>query len=194
VFRRHSASLCATVRMLLGKQAGCEDVVADVFVRFWMAPSNFDPERGSQLGYLRLQAKSRSVDLLRCEASRRRRETNDQRDKGRVDGDVDSALITLETGQTLRNAVDLLPPAERAAVQLAFYDGLTYQAVALYLNVPEGTAKSRIRTGLRRLRRGGDLCALAGGDGPAATEAPPISPECGAPFARQPPSGGRVPS
>lgn len=63
LYRRHSESVSATTRRMLGKGPTCEDVVADVFISLWRSPEKFDPDRGSLLGYLRMKAKGRSVDI-----------------------------------------------------------------------------------------------------------------------------------
>ena len=156
LYRRHWASVAATVRTVLGNGAECDDVVADVFVGIWMSPT-FDTARGSLLGFLRLRAKCHSIDVVRAETSRKRREQGGlsaERDPGE---DVDSAFLAVETAAALRRAVGLLPAAERQAIQLAFYDGMSYRAVALHLNLPQGTVKSRIRRGLQRLRHTSDV-------------------------------------
>ena len=154
VFRRHFASVTTTVRMVLGRATMGDDIVADVFVKFWVSPTLFDPDRGSLLGFLRLQAKYQSIDVLRSETSRRRRENlicNVHTDES--DNTLDAFVISAEIGRSLRKAVELLPASERDAIDLAFYNGMTYRAVACKLGIPEGTAKARIRGGLRRLRQ-----------------------------------------
>jgi len=157
LFRRHCASVTATVRMLMGNVTAADDVVADVFVKFWVSPTLFDPERGSLLSFLRLQARTHSIDIVRSEMSRRRRE-NTTLSAGISLGDDStvSSVMFADTARSLRNAVELLPPGECEAIMLAFYSGMTYRAVGRRLGVPEGTAKSRIRSGLRRLRQNSD--------------------------------------
>jgi RNA polymerase sigma factor (sigma-70 family) len=151
LYRRHRASVAATTRMTLGPQSSCDDVVAEVFVRLWLAPEGFDPARGSLLSFLRLKAKSRSIDVLRSETSRTRRQDADRYGGHRPEPDVDSRLVATETATELRRAVASLQPGEAEAIQLAYFEGMSYIAVASYLNVAEGTVKSRIRRGLRRL-------------------------------------------
>jgi RNA polymerase sigma-70 factor (ECF subfamily) len=153
--RRHLGSVTAVTRMILGNRSNCEDVVAEVFLGFWLAPQKFDPERGTVLAYLRLMARGRSIDLVRSETSRQRRERS--RDITVPDHDPDAAMIDAEASHELRTALDLLPADERVPIELAFFSGLTYGAVADHLKLPEGTVKSRIRRGLRRLELSDDL-------------------------------------
>jgi RNA polymerase sigma-70 factor, ECF subfamily len=152
LFVRHSASVAAVARMVLGAaNSGSDDVVAEVFTALWSAPDKFDPDRGSLLGFLRLRARGRSIDLLRGESSRYRREQHDASAR-RSSPAIDARLETEELGDALRHAVSRLPEGERMAIELAYFEGMTYRAVAYQLDVPEGTVKSRIRSGLQRLR------------------------------------------
>jgi RNA polymerase sigma factor (sigma-70 family) len=138
--------------MILGNSPAIEDVVAEVFVAFWMAPEKFDAGRGSLLGFLRLKAKGRSIDMVRSESSRRRRETNERAITTDVPVECDQETCFNPNGHVLlHHAVSLLPAIEREPICLAYFDGMTYTAVADYLSLPEGTVKSRIRSGLRRL-------------------------------------------
>lgn len=166
VFRRHSASVAAAVRMILGNGPACDDIVADVFIEYWVSPTSFDPARGSLLSFLRLRARGRSIDLLRSETSRRRREIGDLCAPRASEPNIDSALLASEVTGALHNALALLPAAEREALQLAFFDGMTYRAVALRLGVAEGTVKSRIRRGLRRLRLASEVRTPFAADAP----------------------------
>ena len=156
--RRHLAPVTAVARMILGNRSSCEDVVAEVFVGFWLAPEKFDSQRGTVLAYLRLMARGRSIDLIRSDTARRRREVT--KDVGVPDHDADAAMIDAEAAGELRAALALLPADERIPIELAFFRGMTYGAVALRLELPEGTVKSRIRRGLRRLELSDNLGVL----------------------------------
>jgi RNA polymerase sigma-70 factor (ECF subfamily) len=151
LYRRHSRSVAAAARMILSNDARCEDVVAEVFVSLWFHPEKFDPSRGTLLAFLRLRAKGRSIDIVRTETARRRREERDRVHVASLD-DVDAGILSSEGAVAIRNALDLLPLSEREPIYLAFFSGMTYQAVAARLKLPEGTVKSRIRSGLRHLQ------------------------------------------
>jgi len=153
--RRHLGSVTVASRMIIGNRSSCEDVVAEVFVGFWLAPDKFDAQRGTVLAYLRLMARGRSIDLVRSDTARRRRELT--RDVAVLEHDADAAMIDAEAAGELRTALALLPAEERTPIELAFFRGMTYGAVAEQLDLPEGTVKSRIRRGLRRLEMSDDL-------------------------------------
>jgi RNA polymerase sigma-70 factor (ECF subfamily) len=152
--RRHAGSVRAVVRMILGREDPCEDVVAEVFVRLWFAPEKFNPNRGTVLGYLRMSARARSIDLIRTESARRRREDMGRERPDPFADEVATGFGLSETNLAVRESVALLPPAERDPINLAFFSGLTYKQVAIELGLPEGTVKSRVRKGLARMRNG----------------------------------------
>lgn len=151
-YRRHAGAVFGLAKRLLLDQAKAEDVVQEVFLRIWNQPERFDPERGSLRSYLLAQTHGRSVDMLRSDASRRRREDRDAREAAQAGYDIDREVWDLSLASHVREALAVLLPAERAAIELAYFGGRTYREVAVELGEAEGTVKGRIRTGLRRLR------------------------------------------
>ena len=152
LFRRHTRSISAAARLILGNSPLCDDVVAEVFLALWLAPQAFDPARGSLLAYLRMKAKGKSIDILRSETARVRRENAQSSQRWEV-ADFDSEMMAGESAvEVLRALASLVPRRENRSTWAAFQRGMTYQMIAAYLGVPEGTIKSRIRSGLRHLR------------------------------------------
>ena len=151
-FRRHAGAVYALARRVLADDAGAEEVVQEVFLRLWNAPDKFDPERGSLRSYLLAQTHGRAVDLLRSESARRRREQRQALEAAEGGYDLERAVWDLAVGQHVKEALDGLPAEESKAIELAYFGGYTYREVAVILRQPEGTVKSRIRSGLRRLR------------------------------------------
>jgi RNA polymerase sigma-70 factor (ECF subfamily) len=151
-YRRHAGAVFALSRRLLVDRAMAEEVVQEVFLRLWHRPDKFDPERGSLRSFLLAQTHGRSVDILRSEVSRRQREERDARETAEAGYDIEHAVVDLAVADEVREAMAVLPPGERAAIELAYFGGHTYREVATLLDEPEGTVKSRIRSGLRRLR------------------------------------------
>ncbi len=152
VYRRHAGAVFGLAKRILDDQARAEEVVQEVFLRLWNQPDRFDPERGSLRSFLLAQAHSRAVDVLRSETSRRRREERDARQAAAGGYDLDRQVWDLALAEHVRSAMERLHPGERAAVELAYFGGRTYREVAVELGEPEGTVKSRIRNGLKRLR------------------------------------------
>ncbi len=151
-YRRHAGSVFALATRLLNDRARAEDITQEIFLKLWDDPTAYDPDRGTLRSYLSTLTHSRSVDLLRSETSRRRREENDN---SQIDSMIDSLereVVDLTVAEEVKAAFETLPENERAAIELAYYKGHTYREVASMLHEPEGTIKSRIRSGLRRLR------------------------------------------
>lgn len=163
-YRRHAGAVFALARRLLVDGNLAEEIVQEVFLRLWNSPEKFDHERGSLRSFLLAQCHGRSVDLLRSETSRRRREERDLRRTAESGYDLEHEVVDLEMAEKLQAALSSLPEAERGPIALAYFGGHTYREVAEMLDQPEGTVKSRIRSGLKRLRTelvgaglGGDL-------------------------------------
>jgi len=151
LYRRHGGSLFNVALRVLSVRPLAEEVVQDIFTRLWHSPDRFDPARGSLRSFLLSQAHSRAIDIVRSETARRRRESSDA-DAVKTPYVLEDEAIGSAVGQEVRNVVDTLSKPEREAITLAYFGGHTYVQVASLLGVPEGTIKSRIRTGLARLR------------------------------------------
>ena len=152
IYRRHAGAVYSLARRLMNHVSDAEEVVQEVFLRLWNAPEKFDPERGSLRSYLLAQCHGRAVDLMRADGSRRRREERDSRQTAESGYDLEHHVWDLAVAERVQQAVSTLPAEERQAIELAYFGGHTYREVASLLGAPEGTVKSRIRAGLRRLR------------------------------------------
>ena len=165
IYRRHARSVASTAKMVLGNSPLCEDVVAEVFLAFWLKPESFDINRGSLIGFLRLKARGRSIDILRSDVARRRRELLDSAESRKCPIHMDEAMLHLELNEKVQVALEGLIEREREPITLAFYAGMTYKDVASHLDLPEGTVKSRIRSGLQNARMMFDSELLADVEG-----------------------------
>ncbi len=130
-----------------------EEVTQEVFLQLWQTSNRFDPDRGSALSWIMTMAHRRAVDRVRSVESSRRRETLDAHlsIQAPFDETAEAAHASLETDR-VRSALATLSPAQREALELAYFGGHTHTDVSRLLNIPLGTAKSRIRDGLMRLR------------------------------------------
>jgi RNA polymerase sigma-70 factor (ECF subfamily) len=149
VFRRNASAVARASRRFLRDGAQVDDVVQNVFEELWRHPSRFDPERSSLSTYLQLQARNRSIDLVRSESSRLKRGC---RSTLGVASSSEDDFIASTSDVRVRHVLDLLAARERESIELALFGDMTYKEVAAYLGIPEGTSKSRIRSGLNRLR------------------------------------------
>jgi len=151
-YRRHGGAVYALARRVLGDGTRAEEVVQEVFVRVWQQPERFDPDRGTLRSYLLSMTHGRSVDLVRSEMSRRRREEHDARSTATAAYDLEHEVWDLALAEQVKGALQQLDPDERKAIELAYFGGHSYRQVAELLGHPEGTVKSRIRAGLRTLQ------------------------------------------
>ena len=137
---------------LLRREELAQDVTQEVFVRLWTRPERYDATRGALSSFLQLDAHGRSVDLIRSEEARSKREiANERLSSIHQEGPEEEAMRRV-TSDRVQNALDQLKKTERDPIAMAFYLGYSYRKVAEVLGVPEGTVKSRIRSGLAKLR------------------------------------------
>jgi RNA polymerase sigma-70 factor (ECF subfamily) len=151
-FRRHGAPVHNLARRVLGSSDLADEVTQDVFLDLWRRPEHFDQARGSLRTFLVTRAHGKAVDLVRAETARRTREQRSAGDTARAGYDLDHFVFDLATADKVQGAVAALPADERVAIEMAYFEGMTYREVATTLGAPEGTIKSRIRSGLQRLR------------------------------------------
>lgn len=151
-YRRHAGAVFGLAKRLLGDHAQAEEIVQEVFLRLWNEPDRFDPDRGSLRSFLLSHSHGRAVDSLRSNMARRRREDREAHLTADAGYDVDREVWDLTLASQVRDALADLQEGERVAIELAYFGGLTYREVAQQLGEAEGTVKSRIRVGLKRLR------------------------------------------
>lgn len=130
-----------------------EEVAQEVLTEVWLKADRFDPDRGTVTGWVATLTRRRAVDRVRSEqAGRDRDDRVARRSQVReVDVVADEVELRLEHWQ-VRRALASLSDRQREAIELAYFGGHTYRDVARVLGIPEGTAKSRLRDGLLRLR------------------------------------------
>src|SRR5271167_3403336 len=151
-YRRHGGAVYGLAKRVLNNPTDAEDVTQEVFLRLWNLPDRFDPARGSLRSFLLAQAHGRAVDAVRSSSSRRQREARDALRTAEASYDLQREVWDLAVADQVAQAMGELPEEERRAIELAYFDGRTYREVAQMLQQPEGTVKSRIRNGMRRMR------------------------------------------
>lgn len=150
LYDRHAPRLLALVRKWLNPYTGdAEDVLQEIFWQVWRCADQYDPNRSPPEVWLVLIARSRTTDHLRHKHSELAPSV--LREPAVVD-DPGEALENTETARAIQAALAQLPDVQRQAITLAFFSGLTYEQVARHLAIPVGTAKTRIRLGMQRLR------------------------------------------
>jgi len=148
-----AARVHGLVLRVIRDPAQAEEVTQETFLEAWRTASRFDPDRGSALSWLLTLAHRRAVDRVRsAEAASRRDATyHDQNRPVAHDSTAEAAATKIEA-QRVRQAMGTLTDVQREALELAYFGGYTHTEVATMLDLPVGTAKTRIRDGLIRLR------------------------------------------
>lgn len=150
-YSRYASGVHALARGVCG-HTRAEDVTQEIFLNLWNNPQRYDPTRGSLRAYLLVQAHSRAVDVLRRDNARATKEAAENRLHRGSWAEADAAALAVLERAAVDELVTALPETERQPIVLAYFGGHTYREVARLLHVPEGTIKSRIRSGLKHLR------------------------------------------
>ncbi len=149
-YDRYAASVFGIALRITHDHGAAEDITQEVFVELWQRPERYDPGQAPMRGWLCMIARRRAIDWRRRQVTRDRYTlllAGQAVPAPNVEEDVETSTMA----KLVRAAVHDLPPLYREAIALAYYYGLTYREVAVELGIPEGTAKYRLRTGLRRI-------------------------------------------
>jgi RNA polymerase sigma-70 factor (ECF subfamily) len=143
------------VARVLNDRRSAEEVTVDTFHAAWRRAAQYDPAGGPVLGWIMNQARSRAIDRLRYEQRKKRTAPPlaDEASSGVGTDSTGEAVETIQQGHALRESLSVLTAGEREAIEAAFFLELTYPEVAARLNQPLGTVKTRIRSGLEKLRQ-----------------------------------------
>jgi RNA polymerase sigma-70 factor (ECF subfamily) len=148
----HRIVFTLMMRMTANRETA-EELTLDVFHDVWRHASRYDSATGTVLGWIMNQARSRAIDRLRFENRKKRSDSGDGELQAEAAADPRDVLELREEGAALRSALAALTPDERQAIETTFFAGLTHAEAAARLNQPLGTIKTRIRSGLHKLRQ-----------------------------------------
>ena len=149
-YREYAVALYSIARHVLGKDEDAQDCVHDALIRVWLRPESFQPDRGSLQAYLSVCVRNEAVGRKRLAA----RHFYTERRLG-ADEALGGYELEIEDHvelANLRKALALLPPEQRQALELAYYEHLSHTQISEALGVPLGTIKSRLALGLRKLQ------------------------------------------
>lgn len=152
IFRRNCSILVATATKITRSRPHAEEIVQEIFVKFWRDPSLYNADRGSLRSFLLVQTHRRSIDMIRSESARSKREERVRTLQSSSKETLEDLVVERLGMQPLKIAMAKLTDDERIAIELAYIHGHTYREVAMILRIPDGTIKSRIRTGLRKIK------------------------------------------
>ncbi|HEY1678258.1 MAG TPA: sigma-70 family RNA polymerase sigma factor [Candidatus Sulfotelmatobacter sp.] len=149
LYDRYSSVVYAVALRVLGDSGRAEDVLQEVFLQLWRNPGAFDSARGSLGAWLAVITRNRAIDALR----RRKPETDLEDVIVSVAPDLASEADRARAAQKVRSALGTMPAAQRSALEMAYFDGLSHSEIANKTGEPLGTIKTRIRAGLIALRK-----------------------------------------
>lgn len=152
LYDRYSSILFGLLLRIIHNRAEAEDVLQEIFVQVWQRASNFDESRGKAFTWLVTLARSRAIDRLRALGSRERAAENAARETEDVIFDAEQNAILKQRGAVVRRALAELSAEQQEVLKLAYFDGFSQSEIAEKLNSPLGTVKTRMRTGMMRLR------------------------------------------
>lgn len=149
LYDRYSSIVYSVALRVLGDTGTAEDVLQDVFMQLWRNPRTFDSSRGRLGAWLAVITRNRAIDALR-----KRRPENDIADVVvSVEPDLAAEADRSRLAQKVRGLLGTMPAPQRAALELAYFEGLTHTEIAAKTGEPLGTIKTRIRAGLTALRK-----------------------------------------
>ena len=137
---------------ILNSREEAEDVLQEVFLQVWRRASDFDEQRGRPFTWLVTLARSRAIDRLRLLAARQRLAVSASQDKTDETSDAVADTLHSERREILAQALAELSEEQRRTLKLAYFEGLTQSEIAAKLRTPLGTVKTRMRSGMIRLR------------------------------------------
>jgi RNA polymerase sigma factor (sigma-70 family) len=166
LYERFRRPAFALARRILADESLAEDVLQEVFLSVWRDPDAFDRGRGSVASWLLAVVHHKAVDAVRREESQRRRQAMAEEDMTldapTATRDIEEEAWSRVVAEKVRRALGVLSPPQREALTLAYYGGYTQREVAALTGAPLGTVKTRMLTGMRRLKQ--ELGGSAGGD------------------------------
>ena len=152
LYDRYRVILFGLLMRILNNREEAEDVLQEVFLQVWRRAADFDETRGRPFTWLVTLARSRGIDRLRTLAARERVAVAGARDEAEVVSDAASDTLRSEQRDVVNNALAQLPDEQSQLLLLAYFDGLSQSEIAERLGAPLGTVKTRMRTGMMKLR------------------------------------------
>jgi RNA polymerase sigma-70 factor (ECF subfamily) len=149
LYDRYSAVVYAVALRVLGDTGAAEDVLQEVFLQLWRNPGAFDAARGSLAPWLAVVARNRAIDFLR----KRKPETDLEDVIISVAPDLARDADRARAAEKVRGVIGTMPPPQRSALEMAYFEGMSHSEIASKTGEPLGTIKTRIRAGLITLRK-----------------------------------------
>ena len=154
LYDRTSGAIFRLASRVLRDEGIAEEVLHDTYMQVWRKASDFSPERGTPTSWVFMIARSRAIDRLRARRAYQFEQTFDEVSEVAlaVEANLEHSLIGRQSAEQLREALSELPVPQRQLIEMGFFQGLSHQEIAEKTGQPLGTVKTRIRSGIKRLR------------------------------------------
>jgi RNA polymerase sigma-70 factor (ECF subfamily) len=156
LYERYGKTLKAVISHVVHEEAEADDVLQEIFLQIWKEAANYSPQAGKPLGWVVTLARRRAIDRLRrrqayCRAKDRFESQIEQQPDAWVRNRIDDELVRSDMRRFLERQMNALPPYQREAIELSFFEGLSHREIAAVTGTPLGTVKTRLELGLRKL-------------------------------------------
>ena len=151
LYDRYGGLVYSVARRILSDAQAAEELLQDIFYQLWRRASGFDPTRGSLAGWLLVIARNRAISLLRRSNPSITEELSEL--KVASPWNLESATAQNQLMARVKTALEKLPPPQRQALELAYFEGLTHTEIAQRTGDPLGTVKTRVRAALESLKK-----------------------------------------
>jgi RNA polymerase sigma-70 factor (ECF subfamily) len=156
LYGRYGKTLKSVIAHVVHEEAEADDVLQEIFLQIWREAANYSPHAGKPLGWVVTLARRRAIDRLRrrqayCRAKDRFEEHVEQQPEGWKHNRIEQDLARADIRRFLERQMRSLPPYQREALELAFFEGLSHREIAALTGTPLGTVKTRLELGLRKL-------------------------------------------
>ena len=156
LYARYASVLKGVVMRVVHDEAEAEDLLQEIFLQVWGRADNYSPEKGKPLGWLVTLARRRAIDRLRQRRAYRRATDRFELEckvpwRGDERSGFEGQVFREDVKEILARLIDALPAAQRQAIVLAFYEGMSQREIAAATRIPLGTIKTRIELGMRKL-------------------------------------------
>ncbi len=150
LYDRYASLVFSVARRILGDRSAAEEILQDIFYQVWRTASGFDLSRGSLAGWLLVAARNRAIDRLRRQGAAPQ---SMQEETVALTSNLESAVAQNVMLGKVKKFLEELPPEQRTALELAYFEGLTQSEIAQRTGEPLGTIKTRLRSALAALKK-----------------------------------------
>jgi RNA polymerase sigma-70 factor, ECF subfamily len=156
LYDRYASILKALTIRVVHDEAEADDLLQEVFMQVWQQAKNYSSDKGKPLGWIVTLTRRRAIDRLRkrqayCRAKDRFEVTTDRQPEAWVHNRIENDIHLEDMRTFLKAKIDVLPPFQRQAIEMAFFKGMSQREIALATETPLGTIKTRLELGLRKL-------------------------------------------